>query len=65
MRYDKHPEEVLIEGVVKTTIQIPYDMGLFDNYDNADEDLREYILIERRVSDLEQLNDDVIERFSS
>ena len=29
-------EEVLIERAVKAAVQLPYDKGLFDNYDNAD-----------------------------
>ena len=29
-------EEILIQRAVKTTIQILYDKGLFDNYANAD-----------------------------
>ena len=29
-------EDILIQRVVKTTIQILYDKGLFDNYANAD-----------------------------
>ena len=30
-------EDLLIEIAVKTTIQILYDKGLFDNYDNGDQ----------------------------
>ena len=38
MRNDKQSgEEVLIERVVKTTIQIRNDIGLFDHYNNGDE----------------------------
>ena len=36
-QYNKQSvEEVLIQRAVKTTIQILYDKGLFDNYQNAD-----------------------------
>ena len=59
-------EEVLIERVVRTTTQILYDKGLFDNYDNADEVLKDGLLIdeanERRTPDLVELKDDVVIR---
>ena len=45
---ERFNEGVLIEKAVKTTIQILYDKGLFDNYNNADEALKDYQLIERR-----------------
>ena len=54
-------DEFLIGEAVKTTIQIFYDRGLFDNYDNADEVTNDYLLIddnERRRPDLEELKDD-------
>ena len=50
-------EEVLIEKVMKTTVHILYDKGLFDNYDNADEVTKVYLLIERRRHDLSEVND--------
>ena len=37
---DKQSEGVFIEKAVKTTIQIFYDKGLFDNYENAEEILK-------------------------
>ena len=40
-------EEVLIQKAVKTTIQILYDMGLFDDFDNADEVLKGPLFVER------------------
>ena len=52
---DKQSEGVFIEKAVKTTIL--HDKG---NYDNADDVLKEYIIIEvneRRRPDLEELND--------
>ena len=54
--------EILNESAVKTTIQTLYDKGLFDNYDNADEVLKDYLLFEvdeRRRPDLEKLNDKI------
>ena len=57
-------EEILIERAVKT-IQIQYDTGLFDNYDIADEVLKNYLLSQRRRPDLEDLNDDVVKIFYS
>ena len=41
----KQSEEVLIERAVKTTIQIHYDKGLFDNYDKTDELLKNIYLL--------------------
>ena len=53
MRSDKQPERA-----VKTTIQLLYDNGLFDNY--ADEVLKEFLLIdevnERRRLDSKEVN---------
>ena len=37
----KPVEEILIEKAVKTTIRTLYDEGFFDNYDNADEVLKD------------------------
>ena len=53
-------EEVSIEKAVKTTIEISYDKGLFDNYDNhdnADEVLKDYSFVSRRRPDLEEVNE--------
>ena len=37
LQYNKQSvEEILIQRAVKTTIQILYDKGLFDNFQNAD-----------------------------
>ena len=35
-------EEILVQKAVKTTIQILYDKGLFDNYANADKVLQDF-----------------------
>ena len=41
-------KEMLIDRAVNTTIQILYDKGLLDNYDNADEVMEDCFLVERR-----------------
>ena len=46
-------EDILIQRAVKTTIQILYDKGLFDNYDNADKVLENFLFTTRRRGDLE------------
>ena len=46
MRNNKKIEEILIEKALETTIQKHYDKGLFDNYENADEVLKDFILLE-------------------
>ena len=44
---------------VKTTIQILYDKGLFENYANADKVLEDFLFRTRRRGDLsEEVNDD-------
>ena len=44
LQYNKqNTEENLIQRAVKTTIQILYDKGLFDNYDNADKVLEDFV----------------------
>ena len=45
-------EEILIQRAVKTTIQILYDKGLFDNYANADKVLEDFLFVTRRRGDL-------------
>ena len=49
-------EEVLIQRAVKTTIQILYDKGLFDNYQNADKVLEDFLFTTRRRGDLSENN---------
>ena len=59
-RYNKqNVEEILVQRAVKTTIQILYDKGLFDNYANADKVLEEFLFTTRRRGDLEEVNDNV------
>ena len=52
-------EEVLIQRAVKTTIQILYDKGLFDNYANADNVSEDFLFSTRRRADLEEIKDDI------
>ena len=56
-QYDKQAvEEILIQRAVKTTIQILYDKGLFDNYANADKALEDFLFTTRRRGDLSEEN---------
>ena len=51
-------EDISIQRAVKTTIQILYDKGLFDNYANADKILEDFLFTTRRRGDLlEHVND--------
>ena len=61
LQYNKQSvEEILIQRAVKTTIQILYDKGLFDNYANADKVLEDFLFKTRRRGDLsDQVNDDI------
>ena len=52
-------EEILIRRAVKTTIQIQYNRGLFDNYTNAENILEDFFFTTRRRSDLEKVNDGI------
>ena len=55
LQYDKQAvEDILIQRAVKTTIQILYDKGLFDNYDNADKVLEDFLFTTRRRGDLSE-----------
>ena len=50
-QYDKQAvEDILVQRAVKTTIQILYDKGLFDNYANADKVLEDFLFTTRRDS---------------
>ena len=61
IQYNKqNVEDILIQRAVKTTIQILYDRGLFDNYANADKVLEDFLFTTRRRGDIsEQVNDDI------
>ena len=50
-------EEILIPRAVKTTIQILYDKGLFDNFQNADKVLEDFLFTTRRRGDLDKVNE--------
>ena len=64
MLNDKQSEEVLFEGAVRTTVQLLHDKGRFDNYDDAEEVFKVFLLIDkvndRRRPDLDELNDDIV-----
>ena len=58
LQYNKQAVlDVLIQRAVKTTIQILYDKGLFDNYANADKVLEDFLFTTRRRGDLNEVND--------
>ena len=49
LEYNKqNVEDILIQRAVKTTIQILYDEGLFDNFQNADKVLEDFLFTTRR-----------------
>ena len=61
LQYNKQSiEEILIQRAVKTSIEILYDGGLFKNYENRDEVLKISCFVERRITDLEEVNDDIV-----
>ena len=55
LQYNKqNVEDILIQRAVKTTIQILYDRGLFDNSQNADNVLEDFLTTTRRRGDLSE-----------
>ena len=57
LQYNKqNVEDILIQRAVKTTIQILYDKGLFDNFQNAEEVLKVFLFTSRRRPDLSEEN---------
>ena len=57
LQYNKqNVEDFLIQRAVKTTMQILYDKGLFDNYTNADKVLEDFLFTSRRRGDLSEDN---------
>ena len=57
LQYNKQcVEETLIQRAVETTIQILYDKGLFDNYQNADKVLEDFLFTTRRRPDVSEEN---------
>ena len=61
LRYNKQSvEDILIQRAVKTTFQLLYDKGLFDNYAIADKVLEAFLFTTRGRGDLsDQVNDDI------
>ena len=60
LQYNKqNVVEIVVQRAVKTTIQIPYDRGLFDKFQNAEEVLKDFLFTTRRRPDLEKVNDDI------
>ena len=56
LQYNKqNVEDILIQRAVKTTIQVLYDRGLFDNFQNAEEVLKDFLFVTRRRPDLEKV----------
>ena len=57
LQYNKQSvEEILIQRAVKTTIQTLYDKGLFDNFQNADKVLEDFLFTTRRRGNLSEVN---------
>ena len=57
LQYNKQSvEEILVQRAIRTTIQILYDRGLFDNYTNADKVLEDFLFTSRRSGDLSEDN---------
>ena len=49
-------EDILIQRAVKSTIQVLYDRGLLDNFQNAEEILKDFLFSTRRRPDLSEEN---------
>ena len=57
LQYNKQIiEDILIQRAVKTMIQILYDKGLFDKFQNADKVLEDFSFTTRRRADLSEEN---------
>ena len=57
LQYNKQKvEDILIQRAVKTTIQILYDKGLFDKFQNADKVLEDFLFTTRGRPDLSEEN---------
>ena len=61
LQYNKQSvQDILVRRAVKTTIQRLYDKSLFDNFQNADKVLEDFLFTTRRRGDLsEEINDNV------
>ena len=65
LQYNKqNVEDILIQRFVKTTIQILYDRGLFDNFQNSEEVLKDFLFTTRRRPDLEKVNENDAQLFA-
>ena len=61
LQYNKQSvEDILVQRAVRTTIQISYDKGLFDNFQNADKVLENFSFTTRRRGDVDEVNDDIL-----
>ena len=57
LQYNKqNVEDISIQRAVKTTIQILYDRGLFDNYANAEKVSEDFLFKTRRRGDIKEVN---------
>ena len=57
LQYNKqNVEDILIQRAVKTTLQILYDKGFFENFHNADKVLEDFLFTTRRRTDLSEEN---------
>ena len=57
LQYNKQNiEDILIQRAVKTTIQVLYDKGLFDKFQNADKVLEDFLFTTSRRGDLSEDN---------
>ena len=61
LQYNKQSvEEVLVQRTVKTTIEILYGKGLFDNYAIGENVIEDFLFVTRSRDNLsEQVNDDI------
>ena len=60
LQYDKQcVEQSLIQRAVKTTLQILYDKGVFDFFQNTGKVPKDFLLTTRSRPDLEEVNDDI------
>ena len=58
LQYNKqNVQDILFQRAVKTAIQILYDRGLFDNFQNAEEVPKDFLFTTRRRPDLEKVNE--------
>ena len=57
LEYNKqNVEDILFQRAVKTTIQILYDKGLFDKFQNADKVSEDFLFTTRRRPDISEEN---------